>query len=179
MKNIAKKTQTRDKLIDAFFELYKTTPIEKISISQICAIAGYHRSTFYEYYSDIYDLLEQEEQEILKYQQTKLIAPIIKGEINILEPDALKTIIQNIYNYKGDHIMILLSPSGDPKFQQEFKGNILTAMAKFFKIEGDDKTSMYILEFAATGIIAVVTRMHSEGNFDLDRECEIKSVNMY
>lgn len=47
---------TRKKIMDSFWDIYITTPIDKITISAITKSAGVHRSTFYEYFKDIYDL---------------------------------------------------------------------------------------------------------------------------
>jgi len=46
--------------IDAFtkelFQFLKTKPLEDISIGELCDAANYPRSTFYNYFDDIYDL---------------------------------------------------------------------------------------------------------------------------
>jgi len=47
--------QTRENLMQAFWSLYRQKKIDTISIKEITATAGYHRSTFYEYFVDIYD----------------------------------------------------------------------------------------------------------------------------
>lgn len=57
--------QTRANLTSAFWELYLVKPIEKITIREITDRAGYNRATFYLYYRDVYDLLEQLEEGIL------------------------------------------------------------------------------------------------------------------
>lgn len=58
---------TKKNLVDAFCELYIEKPIEKISIQEITNKSGYNRSTFYQYFSDIYDLLNSVEGELLNY----------------------------------------------------------------------------------------------------------------
>lgn len=57
--------QTKNNLRIAFWSLYAQKPIEKISIKEITELAGYNRGTFYLYYNDVYDLLDQIEEEIL------------------------------------------------------------------------------------------------------------------
>ena len=49
--------QTRMNLQEAFWNLYKEKPIEKITIKEVTNLAGYNRGTFYLYYKDIYDML--------------------------------------------------------------------------------------------------------------------------
>ncbi len=51
---------------EAFWRLYTAKPISKISVKDICALAGYNRGTFYRYYSDVYEVLESIENEILR-----------------------------------------------------------------------------------------------------------------
>lgn len=59
--------KTRQKFIDVFLQLYIDMPIETISIQKITNLAGYNRSTFYHYFSDIYELLEYVENDLLSY----------------------------------------------------------------------------------------------------------------
>lgn len=44
---------------ESLFELMKEKPINKISVTEICKTADVNRSTFYSYYTDIYDLHEK------------------------------------------------------------------------------------------------------------------------
>lgn len=59
--------KTKRNIVDNFCELYMEKPIEKISIQEITNRAGYNRSTFYQYFSDIYELLTYVEDELLSY----------------------------------------------------------------------------------------------------------------
>ena len=48
-----RRTKRTEKLIqEAFFELLKTTPADKITVRQICEQADINRSTFYDHYED-------------------------------------------------------------------------------------------------------------------------------
>jgi Transcriptional regulator len=58
--------KTRQTFIHVFCELYSQKPIEKISIQEIANRAGYNRSTFYQYFTDIYDLLDYVEGRVMK-----------------------------------------------------------------------------------------------------------------
>ncbi|WNS43372.1 TetR/AcrR family transcriptional regulator [Paenibacillus sp. MMS20-IR301] len=59
--------KTRRIFIGVFCELYSQKPIEKISIQEIANKSGYNRSTFYQYFTDIYDLLDFVENDLLNY----------------------------------------------------------------------------------------------------------------
>lgn len=58
-------SNTKQDLIDAFWYFYCNKRIEKITIKEITLKAGYNRSTFYEYFIDIYDVLEQIESSLI------------------------------------------------------------------------------------------------------------------
>lgn len=51
-------TKRKAEFATALQNLLRIFPIEKITIDQICKEAGIHRSTFYRYFQDKYDLLE-------------------------------------------------------------------------------------------------------------------------
>lgn len=49
--------QTKEKIEAVFLELLKEKDISKISVSEICRLAGIHRTTFYGHFEDIYALM--------------------------------------------------------------------------------------------------------------------------
>ena len=53
------KRNTKTDFLIAFWTLYEKKQIETISIRELCQLAGYNRTTFYVYYENIYDLLDQ------------------------------------------------------------------------------------------------------------------------
>lgn len=48
--------ETDKKILHAYGVLAKKKPVEKITVSEICAEAGIHRTTFYGHYQDVIDL---------------------------------------------------------------------------------------------------------------------------
>ena len=57
--------QTRKKLMDSFWKLYCDDGIDRVTVGAVAKDAGYNRGTFYEYFTDVYDLLDQLEDELL------------------------------------------------------------------------------------------------------------------
>ena len=72
MKHQEMREATSRAIMDAFWSLYRDLPIEKITVKAICEKAGCNRSTFYEYYTDSYSVLEAIEEELLDYVRRKL-----------------------------------------------------------------------------------------------------------
>ena len=48
-----------------FTELLAAKPIQSITVRELCERTGINRSTFYNHYRDVYDLLEKIEEEML------------------------------------------------------------------------------------------------------------------
>lgn len=55
---------TKYAIRNAFMELLKKQPIEKVTVTEICKIAEINRATFYRYYENQYDLLSALENEM-------------------------------------------------------------------------------------------------------------------
>lgn len=55
----SKSDQTRMRIIDAYITIMRKKGWDKISVKEICLEADITRSTFYQYFSDVYDMLEQ------------------------------------------------------------------------------------------------------------------------
>ena len=48
--------KTKKAIREAYMELRKKKPLEKIKVNDVCELAMCIRATFYRYYQDIYDL---------------------------------------------------------------------------------------------------------------------------
>ena len=63
---------TKKMVFEAFLSILKNKPIAKITVKEICTAADINRTTFYKYYKDTYDLLEQIEDELIDNLQANL-----------------------------------------------------------------------------------------------------------
>ena len=59
MKTDHRTRYTKKVICECFLELLNDQPIQKITVKAICEKADINRSTFYRYYRDAYDLMEQ------------------------------------------------------------------------------------------------------------------------
>ncbi len=58
-KNNKRRQATKDSIEKTFIELLQTREISQITVSDICKITGYNRTTFYANYLDVYDLADK------------------------------------------------------------------------------------------------------------------------
>jgi len=49
----------RNTILNVFIELIQMKPVDKITVTEICQLAQVNRSTFYKYFMDCYDVMEQ------------------------------------------------------------------------------------------------------------------------
>ena len=144
--------------MDAFWSLYRDKPIEKITVKAICEKAGCNRSTFYEYYTDSYSVLEDIEEELLDYVRRKLTEELPASLANRFPEIRLDTEnltpLSNMYTEKGEYFSILTGEKGDPYFQYKYKQTVkklLTQMlddpAKKF-----DLSASIVAEFTASAL---------------------------
>ena len=150
--------QTRENLIQAFWSFYCEKKIEHITVKEITDKAGYHRSTFYEYFVDIYDVLNQLEDALLEHIEKSVLARL-DGELS----DDLVQHIANIYDEKGEYLSVLLGENGDPNFVNKIKAIMQPAMTTAFGLSENEIHTSYIFEFASSGILSAVTHWYKNG----------------
>lgn len=116
MKKTAAKEETKQALIQAFWKLYREKRIEKITVGEIAAVAGYNRSTFYEYFYDVPDVLQQIEDGILDEMQFG-----IPGDRIPLED------VVALFERNADALSVLLGEHGDFSFFFRVRGKMRDA----------------------------------------------------
>ncbi len=102
---------TKENLMQAFWNLYCQKKIEAISIKEITDQAGYHRSTFYEYFVDIYDVLTQLEESLLTYIKDEVVK-----NLGVFQNEDFIQGMANLYDSRGKYLSVLLGKNGDPDF---------------------------------------------------------------
>lgn len=152
-----KAMETKEKLKDAFFEIYKTKRLEKISIKEITDAAGYNRGTFYVYYTDIYDLLAQVEDELIA--ECKGAAGKVVGEMMQNSPVAMQSFPITFFNKNKKYLKVLLGSNGDPQFVAKIKfmfKNIFRANLSKLNI-GEGKPVDFVFEYIVSAQLGIIT----------------------
>lgn len=158
---------TRKNLMDAFWKLYITNPTDKISVRQITDIAGYNRGTFYLYFKDVYDVLEQIENEVLDVidREAKNYSYIFCETDTEIDISTATTAAMQVFNKCEYKPFILLSDHGDPKFEKAIKDKMYSHFEKLVDgdLNADEITKEYIRHFLISGIIGVIKKWYSDG----------------
>lgn len=131
----SKAEQTRAKIIDVFLELMAEKKWDKITVKEICGKAAITRGTFYQYFSDIYDLMEQIQDALLedvtrRYNAISSEPPAafpmeqFPEKFDYTAPESLRTWF-NFCNENRKAIAALLDPDkGDGYFCKKIRAKL-------------------------------------------------------
>ncbi|GGI11484.1 TetR/AcrR family transcriptional regulator [Gottfriedia solisilvae] len=146
--------QTKQNIIDAFWELYCTKRIEKITIKEITTRAGYNRSTFYEYFTDVYDVLEQIENTLISRLQELPMQQLSSPG----DPFPFEALV-SMYSHHSKYLVVLLGDHGDPAFQGKVKGSMKPIIKEILVSKGakDGFELDYTLEYALSAMIGILS----------------------
>jgi AcrR family transcriptional regulator len=154
-------SKTNQLLKDTFIELYTHKPINKISVKELCQRANLNRGTFYSYYENIDNLLEEIEEELLSD-----LVNIIKTENIIIHTkedlDIFLETIKKLTDYirkHGDYFKALLGKNGDNLFTYKIKNTMKKKLSIKFKAEKRNVGNLneYLLEYISSANIGVIT----------------------
>lgn len=157
-KNPQQVAQTKQKLREAFWELYKEKRIDKISIKEITDMAGYNRGTFYLYYKDVYDILDQLENELLSSLDEIsdiLVRFAISKEGYIEEYNRLIKYLKE----NNQYISVLFGENGDAYFQSKYKDVLKECLKEHIDmnaVEYSEDTVDFSLEFFISGLLGLI-----------------------
>lgn len=146
--------QTRQNLVDAFWALYCKKRIEKITVKEITQKAGYNRGTFYEYFTDVYDVLEQLEESLIP--NIDELPPISMPNRHTGMP---LDVFMAIYEQNSRYYSVLLGNEGDPAFATKLKNSTKPVIKRAFleKYNMNPIEFDFILEFVLSGMIGIMS----------------------
>lgn len=154
-------SRTRNNFFEAFRKIYKYKPIYKISIMEICKLAGYSRTTFYEYFEDIYCLLDEYEELVIERFMLE-IEPFIIFEHKL---DELEIMIKEgfpcAYIACSEEMDLFLAKDGDSMFSFKLCERLKKRFRKALGRQGSDY--MYLMEYTLFALISVLHTWNSQG----------------
>ena len=155
---------------DAVFELLGKKPIERITVTEVCKMAGINRSTFYLHFMDCMDVLEKEQEQFCD----RLISAM---ETSLKEAEHGKPldITEELYRLiREDHdIYLLLMRSGQPmkafsKFTDYCRGYLAHGIRQYCALS--ESECEWVDDYIIAGSFAITLRFASEKEFNLERE---------
>ncbi len=198
--NFISPNNTKQNIIDAFWSLYRTKRIETISVREIMQKAGYNRSTFYEYFTDVYNLLAAIEDNLIKEGEDGFTygPPSIEfrnfikgnGKRNEAMDDWTNRYVL-LYQKYEEYLPVLLGENGDPAFLKKLKISLKRTIYNhpfIQKIQNSFELEL-VLEYSISAITGVLTYWYTlkerppvelllKTVFDLNHGTRLKVLNM-
>ena len=159
--------QTKADLKEAFWQLYAETPIEKITVGQVCERAGYNRGTFYLHFQDLYDMLRDIEDSLLA-GMTNCVETCMRrlrqdsSKVSCIA--ACKDVVL-YYERNKPYITVLLGERGDPAFIFRLKGSLKPLWREYVIGPDTGRTEEEIdllLEYTLAGTLFMISRWLSD-----------------
>lgn len=145
------KLETRKKIVQSFWELYKTTSIDKITVKDITDASGIYRTTFYLHFSDIYAILEIIEEHFLNE-----LLKIGNGPCDtVKERQEYMTQLTEMLRENCEYLHILVNEQKNPNFAQRYKNEMVKRICASYDIDVAqmDERAQIIIQRTLSGII--------------------------
>lgn len=161
MKKISKTREfTKTVLLDAFWDLYKKHEIEKITIKKITDKAGYNRITFYEYFEDIYDVLDCIEEKILSEIENK-VQLYTENTVGVHSDTFIENMASLCDEY-NEYAARLFGKNGDKGFEEKLQ-NFLKIILMKSPITISNFNDKYVVEFYTSGLVGAIRTWYRNG----------------
>lgn len=164
--NRSKKT-----LESSIIKLLHKMPIDKITVTQLCEMSEVNRGTFYNHYIDIYDLLNQIENNIVHEFELKLDKHSKKQKVDDFYPlfkEALEFIDEN-----SDVVTILLKGNEDSLFLSKiinlFKDNTINNWGTYYNYRNNINYD-YFLQYSIHGCLGIINKWLKDGRKELPND---------
>ncbi len=156
------KKATRQRIVDVFWKINEEKLFSDISVKEICFAAKISRSTFYEYFKSVNELLETEENRILSEVGANPRIQTFNPEE--FKGDTIKDSFIEIYRRNQCCFDALFSQYGDPRFMVQYKNVLKEGLIKNIRKAGYDHENLdLIIEYEISGMIGMVQRWFQTG----------------
>lgn len=146
-------------------QLLRQKPIQSISVKELCELAGINRGTFYSHYTDIYDLLNQLETEMMSDFE-KALEPLLSDDVSELTPLRITTEVFRCLKENSDLCTVTLGNYGDKDFAKKLisigREKCMASYLKYFENSSPKKIE-YFYAFVSSGCIGLLEKWLSDG----------------
>ena len=141
-------------------DLLRQKPIQSISIKELCELAGINRETFYSHYSDIYNLLDEIQADMLSNFQ-KSLEPLLISNDKDITPLKITTGVFQCIKDNADICTVTLGPYGDTNFASRLinigQKRCLETYSKSFT-NATNKQIEFFYAFVSSGFIGLLQK---------------------
>ncbi len=160
-KNPQQTERTRQNIITAFWILAQKNGLRSVTISDLMKKAGYNRGTFYVYFLDMNNLLEEAEEDIIEELKRKM-QDIVK-DLKMIDFEVLANKMVDTFTSYDDKLYLLLGSNGDGKFIAKVRNEMAEMFSTVFNMKENNEIKDYIIIFITSAFVGVLTRWYESG----------------
>ena len=171
-----KSERTRSRIVNSYLDLMTKKEWDKITVRELCEKCSITRGTFYNYYNDIYDLMETLETSLLEelvhlYEKvthrkfSKLPESMFIEKFDYAPPKAFMVWFEFVEKNKKTIIPLLDRKKGDVYFVKRLKQIMITCIGRSMDNDGlpnDELRSHFIKLIVEMHIIAAQSWIEEE-----------------
>lgn len=163
--------KTRERIKSAFWELYKTSRIEKITVKDIAEKSGIHRATFYLHFSDVYAILEEIEEGLL--EELKSVRNEQIDSVEDLRRFTADT--YTLYQKNREYLHYLLHEQRDSCFLSRYKNEMVTMLQHICRVNPDelDVKARAVMKMTFDGMVDMYITWSDEPQFSNEDMVEV------
>ena len=162
--------RTRTSIRDAFIELRSRKPIEKITVKELAEAAFINKATFYQHYSDLYDLSESMEDELID----NIISSIPHPDTLLEDPEEATLEIFDAFSSQTSLLEILFSGSRRSVLIAKLEGRIRDLILRRYPSYEGDLEKEVLITFLIQGSFHSYLK-HSAA----DRQATLQTIAAY
>ncbi len=147
--------RTKALLLEGLMHLMETKDIKDISVKELSDLVDINRSTFYLHYNDIYDMLEQIENELFLEFNAILDRTICRE----FQPDSAQTTLFEIFSFLERHRDVtktIIGPHGDLSFVNRMKNLVKERIHCLLNSNQPNGDYAYTEAFVVSGCVGVI-----------------------
>lgn len=166
------RTRTKDAIRTAFWKLYTEKAIGRITVNDVISLCGINRSTFYRYYSDLYQILEEIEEELL--QKTERLST--SGAVSYDDMDVFLQNAYALYQEDREYLHHLVRKQRDSYFSEKYRKAIQDKLPVIFMRDGSHITDMDLettMEIINYGVVDVFIHWADDDRLSFEKLKEL------
>lgn len=166
--------KTRRAIHSAMTRLLAEKPIEEITVTELSEKAEINRKTFYSYYSNVYMVAEEMEDEIVERFEETLRR--IDFEELLQDPQTTFNTLARLITSDLDLYETILTNRNQILFLQKIVTTLKQRIKTLYLDKGGKKSEMqeYLLEYIISGLVSVYQKWFTEG-----RKTDMEALSKY
>ena len=145
---------TRKRIEAVVQDLLQTKKLQEITVSEVCRLAGIHRTTFYGHFLDIYDCMEK----LIREMYTEMMEHFVAEE-NVTLSEGFLWLFEFVKEHRGLFLRFIEIRQESPTFQglpTFLERHMEKLVLQFCYISKEEL--LYHQEFFSAGLLAMIRR---------------------